>query len=416
MNEQWVVGPPARQVPPTGAKGPDPDPARPMRASQALLEMAVLLGLYLLAHILLDLALALTTLVVSATPSWNTWIASSPFFVHFFRGLILGASRGLDFVVLTAVFLGSWITAFVYGRWRRNMSFAACFGLFILIFHFARQFYLFLPELQTVADTGSVASAVPAEAFYRTVVAKSFREVFLPAAALLLLYGGFPGLQARADQVRRRAKGIAARFRLGIRKSPLIDTMHGLWTFFLVLIGAVIVNYYATRYASTGDESQVFSQVTPDLVIWISLAAGVGEEFVFRGILLGFLLLAFRVDRTGGAARVLLTSLAIFLQAAFFGLVHAGYGSLAHIITPFAFGIIVGVVFLRFGFLPAVLVHFLIDVAALGAPLVRGNFWADLAFSAFLLSTLVVPAIFFLYRGLEWLDEKGRLMGRLVVS
>jgi membrane protease YdiL (CAAX protease family) len=108
----------------------------------------------------------------------------------------------------------------------------------------------------------------------------------------------------------------------------------------------------------TGDESLYWTRLTPALLVGLSLAAGVSEEFVYRGLLLRALL------------RRLPWTWALGLQAGVFGFVHAGYGNWAHVLGPAIFGAVMGLVALRVGLVAAVVAHAGIDVAylSLAAP------------------------------------------------
>lgn len=108
----------------------------------------------------------------------------------------------------------------------------------------------------------------------------------------------------------------------------------------------------------TGDESRYWLNLTPALLLGLSVSAGVSEEFVYRGLLLRAL--ARRMD----------WKLAIALQALLFGFIHTGYGNWAHIVGPAIFGALMGVVALRVSLLAAIAIHAGTNVAylALFAP------------------------------------------------
>jgi hypothetical protein len=112
------------------------------------------------------------------------------------------------------------------------------------------------------------------------------------------------------------------------------------------------------RFLVTGDESAYWINLTPALLLGLSVAAGVSEEFVWRGLLLRALL-----RRLGWWP-------ALLAQAALFGFIHAGYGNWAHVLGPAIFGLLMGLVALRVSLLAAVLVHAGVDIAylALAAP------------------------------------------------
>lgn len=373
----------------------------------ALAELGGLLGVYLLLHVAYDLLL------------WSTVLRGVPLSFDdpalFFRARVLGSPGGLDLYVYATLFLGAWIGAFVYGRVRHDLSFRASFGLFILAYFFLRATYGFLPDLQTVADPGSVAPTIPRDVLYRIVIAKLFREFVLPAFGLLLLFGAVPGIQSTGAATGAKVRAAFAKARVRFEQGPLVDTMHGLWLFFVVLWLAIGATQLANQWLSTGDESQVFVEMTPDLAILLSFAAGFGEEFAYRALLFTFLLWAFGAHRATGRQAWPRVTGALLAQAVFFGLIHAGYGNLAHIVTPFLFGLIAGIIFLRFGFVPAFLVHFLLDVVAFAAPLADDDAAIGFGLALLIFGGLFVSVVFFLIRALDRIEKYAELIGRIVV-
>lgn len=98
----------------------------------------------------------------------------------------------------------------------------------------------------------------------------------------------------------------------------------------------------------------LWSEVTPELVVGLSLAAAVAEELLFRGVLLHAL--SSRIGWTGGAAA----------QAGLFGVLHAGYGDLGYVLAAGAFGLAMAGVVRRWGLLAAVAVHAQVNLVILG--------------------------------------------------
>lgn len=105
---------------------------------------------------------------------------------------------------------------------------------------------------------------------------------------------------------------------------------------------------------TAGGAQVLFSEITPALAFTLAAFAAIAEEGLFRGVLLEGL--SGYVDR----------AVAIGLQGVFFGLIHAGYGSLGHVLAASMFGVLMGILVTRRGLLPAMLVHFLVNVAILG--------------------------------------------------
>lgn len=380
-------------------------------------QVAALIGLYVLLHVVYDILLWSTAL--RGLPSSVAAFYNPDALLFFLHARLLASGAGFDFIVHTALFLVAWVGAFAIGRRRYDLSFNAAFGVVILAYFFLRAIYAFLPDLQAVFTPGSQPGAIPRDVLYRTVIAKLFREFVLPLFAVLLVFGAVPGLQA-AKGAGRKVRGALRRTGAWVKQDPLTDTMHGLWLHFIVFWLAVFATWVASEYASTADESQVFAQMTLDLVFLISFAAGLGEEFIYRAVLFTFLLWLFRARRADGSLSFWPAVAALLVQALLFALAHSGYQNLAHVITPFLFAILVGYIFLRYGFIPAVLVHFLIDVMAFGGTLAAQN--AQLApyiyfgLALLLFGGLFASAIYFLFRFLTALEQDAELLGRLAAS
>lgn len=129
-----------------------------------------------------------------------------------------------------------------------------------------------------------------------------------------------------------------------------------------VLVGGVLVGWSALAdqaglFSAEGPRV-FFSQTTPGIALALAGVAAVAEEALFRGVLLKQL------------RRLLGRHPAIVLQALLFGLIHAGYGSLIHVGAATAFGLLLGYLASRDGLMPAMAVHFVVNVAVLAA-------WSD---------------------------------------
>lgn len=115
-------------------------------------------------------------------------------------------------------------------------------------------------------------------------------------------------------------------------------------------------------WASTGGDggllaadgaSLFFSRTTPVIALALSATAALTEELLFRGVVLDWL-----EQRTPVAV-------AVGVQALAFGLIHAGYGSIAHVIGAMAFGVLMGVLVRRHGLAPAIGAHLLVNLVIL---------------------------------------------------
>lgn len=123
-----------------------------------------------------------------------------------------------------------------------------------------------------------------------------------------------------------------------------------LWT--VALLGATAA--FALGYEALGGSTDnpaldaLTSEITWPLAIVMSLAAGVGEEILFRGILM--------------------RRLGVFGQAAVFGLAHIGYGTILQVAVPALLALFFGYLVRRTGSLwGAIVAHTLFDLAAFSA-------------------------------------------------
>lgn len=98
----------------------------------------------------------------------------------------------------------------------------------------------------------------------------------------------------------------------------------------------------------------LWSNVTPWLLVTLSLTAALTEELLFRGVV--YAGLASAMGFVGGA----------IVQAMLFGFVHAGYGDPLYVLAAGAFGLIQAYVSVRWGLLVAVMVHGQVNLLVLG--------------------------------------------------
>jgi membrane protease YdiL (CAAX protease family) len=126
----------------------------------------------------------------------------------------------------------------------------------------------------------------------------------------------------------------------------------------LALLAAGLLLEAVVPGLGMGNEGAYWSELTLPLLVALSLAAGLSEEFVYRGLLLRAL------------ERRLPWWAALLGQALAFGFIHSGYGNLAHVLGPALFGLLMGRVAQRTGLMACVAVHAGSDVAylALAAP------------------------------------------------
>lgn len=154
----------------------------------------------------------------------------------------------------------------------------------------------------------------------------------------------------------------------------------GLLLFPVLLLVTVGTNVLLSGFDSLrqSDETRLFANMTPYHALVISLAAGFGEELLYRGLI-----------QTSLARRIPIL-LAITVQALFFGLAHSGYGTWIHVLLPTLFGLVVGLAAWRLGLWAAIALHFMVDLYAFGAAATANQAWLIPAINTLFLANLVL--------------------------
>jgi membrane protease YdiL (CAAX protease family) len=215
-------------------------------------------------------------------------------------------------------------------------------------------------------------------------------SILLPLAGALLLGKARVAREpARSladirDAVARALAPAGVRLR-GVASAMWLDAVALLGLVLALQFGALAAQATVARVLVTGDESAYWIHLSPALLVGLSVTAGVGEEFVWRGAFLRGL-----VDRMPWG-------FAVALQAALFGFIHAGYGNWAHVVGPAMFGALMAIVALRVGLLAAIVVHVGVDVAylALVAPQLQPQIYA-------------LPAVLVVAGGVALIVTRGR--------
>lgn len=253
----------------------------------------------------------------------------------------------------------AWSTGFGVGM-RRAWSWQRSLGLALVAYPFWKLAVGVWLTIGAVFE-GGVAPALTLEQIWDAIFRNTFYYAVVPAIGLLLVYERFPALARGPPR-----EGLAADNGLAPVASAADDALSGAALFFGIAVAYIFALALVTSAlgdaVNTGDDSAVFDNVTPMTVLLLSIVAGVSEEFLFRGVLQSALDRGLRRRLPAGAA----FGVAVFVQAVFFGLVHSGYGNLAHIIGPFLFGLGMGLVVRRLGLLAAIVLHAEIDVLAIG--------------------------------------------------
>lgn len=158
-------------------------------------------------------------------------------------------------------------------------------------------------------------------------------------------------------------EGMVRYFRL---QDPRRGALRGILWFFAVLAALMVLGYLLELFGVPQDnpvKDQLTSVMTVPLALAVAVAAGVGEEVLFRGLLLRGLE---GVGARMGLARVPTQAFAVGVSSVLFGLAHASYGTPLQVLVPIGLGVLFGVLVVRGGSLWTVIVaHFLYDVVAL---------------------------------------------------
>lgn len=287
-----------------------------------------------------------------------------------------GQAQGVFPLAWESRMLLAWCSAALTGALlvvTRRLGAARAMGLALMTVPLWLAFWGFLNSIPALQDTTTVLRPVPPRGLSRMYYRSILLDVgYLGAGFLLLAYGGRlrqavqEGLQGLA--VRMRDHGVPTGGR-----SEAASAWIGYVTFPLLLLGTWSA-YLAMQQVPqllSGDESQVWRNMSPYHVLMISAAAAVTEELVYRAFLL--VVLARLLAPAGRAAM----PLAVLGQAVLFGLAHGGYGTWIHVAMPLLFGLVAGIAAWRFGLWSAVVLHFQVDLYVFGAELDPGAYpWA----------------------------------------
>lgn len=201
-----------------------------------------------------------------------------------------------------------------------------------------------LASVPSLGGASATAAASPDVLASKALVHLSL-YLAVPAAGLVLTLG------SRFPAVARRAAGLEGA-RSTARALATVTVLSG-------GLSALVVLAWTTTGGEGGllaaeGASLFFSRTTPAVALALSAIAATAEELLFRGVALSWL-----EEKVPVAA-------AIGVQAVAFGLIHAGYGSAAHVAAATVFGVLMGVVAHRVGLAPAIGVHLLVNLVILG--------------------------------------------------
>src|SRR5688572_13134371 len=161
--------------------------------------------------------------------------------------------------------------------------------------------------------------------------------------------------------LRQTPRGLASRLAdVGLPTGPRGEASSaflGLLAFPVLLVATLVVSSFLSGFEqlTQSNEASIYDNMTVYHAVLISLAAGFGEELVYRGLL------------QTGLSRRMPMAVAVVVQAVVFGFAHSGYGTWIHVILPTLFGLVAGLVAWRFGVWAAIVLHAMVDLVAFGA-------------------------------------------------
>ena len=196
---------------------------------------------------------------------------------------------------------------------------------------------------------------------------------------------------------------------------------------FAIIILAIDVLFYVTTTTHFGWWSPAGTLSDPNILanylpwldsIAISLQAGFWEEALFRAVpIAGIFILT-----KGKKSRNLWIILVLILQTLIFGAGHANYAqqpSYARVIEMVIPFVIMGIIYIYYGILPAVIAHYAVDVFWISLPLwvaSTSGIWIDRALVVLFLFAPVFIVLLFRFKNKKWTEvpEKERNSGWLV--
>lgn len=248
----------------------------------------------------------------------------------------------------------SWVAGFLPLVLGKRMTWVQCAGLALVLHPFIRM-GVNLVRTYDLLFVPTVLEPASPIGLWRSVEHQLWHNLLLPLMGLFLLHNGYEDAGGGASPWRRKRFLDALREHgVGPRHSWRRDVQHGL-ALFLFIAGAYLVAYLVSHLvapivAPGSDESLYWRNITIPLILLLSISAGLAEEFLFRGLLLTHL--SKRMPWLAAAA----------LQAAFFGLIHAGYGTWMHVLGPAVFGFGMAWVARHLGVLTTALLHAQVNV------------------------------------------------------
>lgn len=250
----------------------------------------------------------------------------------------------------------SWVIAFLLVARKPHWSWRQGVGLSLILYPLVDMAFGIYASIPTLI-ANPVLRPLSEYAMWWTFWDKMLLDLALPIVGLLVFHERVPFLEAPSEVVREGAPAMLDQAGVWRARGLLPDVLLGCALVIPIALaygGASLLANLLFTGANTSNEVHYWQNLTPLLVLLLSLAAGVTEEFLFRGLMFRYL----------GARMGLLW--AALVQAVLFGFVHAGYGNWAHVVGPALFGLAMAYVTLRLGIMAAVLLHVAVDIVAFG--------------------------------------------------
>jgi len=251
-----------------------------------------------------------------------------------------------------------------------------------------------LPDMvRTVCTNGNVQAILPGPpqaAYSPTFLSAWFaddllRNVGTPLVGALLLAQGADPTFWRRPTLRGIGRGLAGLAPMGPQGDGIALRRGAALFPLLALANVALLALAGAPFRSQGGVS-VYANATAYHAALLALAAGVGEEVVFRGVLQqGLKRLLARAGLPGMGATVA----ALWVQAVPFAYLHAYYGDLSALGLALGFGLVAGAATELWGLGAAMALHALVDFAAFALAMPS---WGPGMLAAIALASLAVAA------------------------
>ncbi len=296
-----------------------------------------------------------------------------------------------------AVWLAAGITGFVAlamhpGRWR-------ALGIGLLSVPVWTAIWGFIDSIPALADPGSVLQPASPDRLARMYYRSFLIDLGYIGAGFLALYKHHNWF---GPLTTTRLASFAQECGVPLGRGEKASLVAGYLGFPLLFLGTAGASFLlgSVEALNNGDESNFWINLEPYHVVMLSISAGVTEELVYRAVLMVGLL---RATQSWGCWSA---PVAVAGQAIVFGLAHGGYGTIIHVLMPLLFGIVAGIVALRFGLWAAIVLHVLVDFY------VFSSYLGDGPWFRFAVWTLLVNVAISLAWASRWVWTKVRLAAR----